>query len=136
MAAADAAPVGGLELVGGLAAGQEGGEPGPDRPRAEHRHLRDMAVAEPLVPFGDEAEMVVGAFDGGLAVADGDDRGGDRQRVEIALADVLEDRDELVRGFGGDVGLARGLLDRCSSSLARPCRLHGRGDKGTGLTLR
>ena len=35
MAAADAAPVGGLELVGGLAAGQEGGEPGADRARAQ-----------------------------------------------------------------------------------------------------
>ena len=38
MAAADAAPVGGVELVGGLAAGQEGGEPGADRPAAKHRH--------------------------------------------------------------------------------------------------
>ena len=63
MAAADAAAVGGVELEGGIVLLEEGGEPGADRARAEHRHLRDAALAEPLVPFGEEAELVVGAID-------------------------------------------------------------------------
>ena len=53
--------------------------------------------------------MVVGAFDIGLAVAGGDDRGGDRQRVEIALADGLEDRDAAAARLSGETSAWRAV---------------------------
>ena len=71
----------------GSSAVEEGGEAGADRPGAEQRNLGDAALAQPFVPLGEEAELVVGALDERLVVVDRDDRGGDRQRVEIALAD-------------------------------------------------
>ena len=56
-------PSDGVELVGRIVRLEEGGEPRPDRAGAEHRHLGDAPLAEPFVPFGEEAEMVVGAID-------------------------------------------------------------------------
>ena len=134
MAAADAAIVGGVELEGGIVAGDEGGEAGTDRSAAEQGDFGDAALAEPFVPLGDEAELLVGAFDEGL-VAEGDDRGGDRKGVELALADRLEQGAELLRDLrrhpvdeGGDRRLFR--------ARARFRALHGRGNRQTGLTGR
>ena len=59
----------------------------------------DAPLAEPFVPLGEEAELVVRALDE-IVVGDGDDRRGDRQRVETALADRLEHVVELRRQLG------------------------------------
>ena len=74
----DASPVGGIELEGRIVRFQEGGEPGADRARAEQGDLGDSALAEPLVPLRQEAELIVGALEIGV-VRQRDDRRGDRQ---------------------------------------------------------
>ena len=85
MATGDVATIGRLELVRGFLAVHERDEARPDRAGIEDRHAADRALAEPFVPFGDQAEQVVGAFDIGLGV-ERHDRRCDRQRVEITLA--------------------------------------------------
>jgi len=135
MAAADAAAVGGVELEGRIVLLEEGDEPRADRPGAEHRHLRNPPFAQPLIPFGEEAELIVGAIDEAV-VADRDDRGGDRQGVEIALADGLEQalQDRLERSR--HAGRRRMAPGRRFAPRARLSTLHGGRDRGTGLTHR
>jgi hypothetical protein len=66
-------------------------------------------------------------------VAQGDDRGGDGEGVEIALADRFEQAAKLLRD------LRRHRLDEGGDTLHFPARarlraLHGRGHSETGLT--
>ena len=90
---------------------------------------------QPLVAFGEQAELVVGAIDEAV-VGDGDDRGGDGQGVQITLADHLQHMLELGLDTGRQASGRRGLPVRLLAPHAGLCALHGGGLNQTGLTSR
>ena len=135
MAAADRAAVGGVELEGGIVLLQEGGEARPDRAGAQQRHLGDAALAEPFIPFGEEAKLVVGAVDEAVVVHR-DDRCGDGQSVQITLANGRYYGLELRGKSGGHAFGRRGLPARLFAPRAGLCALHRRRTSQTGLIPR
>ena len=92
MAAADAAAVGGVELEGGVVAGEEGGEPACRSGRERSSGTSAMRRSPSRSSHSARKRNCSLAHSTIGIVADGDDRGGDRQGVEIALADGLEQR--------------------------------------------